>query len=709
MKSPANKLIEINPAQLISALMDFQIAIRKVALYGFSHPIVPKLTTNLKEQFNPLIQQAETLSFVIAKNDILYNERPLSSQHPVIVELARTLHQLNLIQFTFKKAVSEEDLLAFLKFIVETRSAQITQEDPLLSEFHKTVDSISLQRVSFKEVVSLSDSKDPDTPKTSGPELWRNLVHHLENDHLPESVKQVFESEKDTPPDPDQIAAIVNDLYAHNNHKPAKNNLYDAAIVNYLKERASQQQEHEISSSDRAQDLCTLFSNLREDVRHQLFRFATKEQDGGKMAIESLLEMLPPKQLPEVLKHIQLSEQTVSKPMFSLLKKMVSLSGPDDMREHLLSSRFENHEGLIEELLSDRSDREYYPAQHRALLDSELSDQMAAMQEAPNAGINPLVDAETDYHLALILIELLDGPIYSEVQMKSCVDYMKTLLVQGLGENTQSITIQTLKTLLKNCGSNKASDRTFWKNALKMVLAPEILLQLISASVEKSEEEFQIQDLITVAGSELFPVLLQVLENESNLSTRKQILHFIVQCGRPVIPLVVEQLSSEKWYVVRNMLMILKDLRAEEALPEMACCMTHESGKVRLMALQALMAAGPESDELLEAAKIGLQDEDEKISKTAADLIAERSHISAGPLVSALLQHNTKGTRQTIWQIQLIRAIERSGSSHWLPVLEPLLKWKFFGLFCWGRERLLQKTLQNAIVKLKKEGAPHAG
>ncbi|MFQ5949560.1 MAG: HEAT repeat domain-containing protein, partial [Nitrospiria bacterium] len=655
------------------------------------------------------------------KDEILYQGAPIAKDNPVIRELANLLHQLNLIGVTFCKGLTEDDILRYIKMIADDRSPLLSEREQAIFRFQEEVHSILLQFISFEGAVQgqedgffSAQDGGSGAGNTRG-DIWKNLVDQLTGERRPGEVGGTDGPESDAAFDPVQAANVINHLYQEKKGENVKKE-YEGVIVDYLHQHASRTIAGKEQSFQMRQEMGKLFSNLRPDVREQIFRFSLEKNEGDHLAMEGLLDTLPPAVLPEVLNQIQMSDQTVSTPMFSLMKKLVNLSASDRSFQNQLESKVQEHKALFHDLFIDRSDRLFYPSQYRSLLDDELISDPGSQTTPLESETISLDEAETNYHLALILLDLLEGPIFSEGQYGGCVDYMNWLLTEGLGENTQMILMEAIWILLKRHTSEYDAHHIFFQGQIKKFLTPEIITTLLQTrdETEREEEDHLLGRIIGIMGAELIPILLDILEVEDHLVVRKRILHLIVGCGKEAVPFVLKCLNSEKWYVVRNMLVLLRDLRADDVIPQVANFMNHDSAQVRLAALQTIGTIGTDTDTLYQALAGSLADSDPKVFKTAVFSLVTMDHPDAVKMIMGQLEGTDKEGHSRERQLHIIKTIGDVGTEAWITHLSPLRKGTSWRFWRWDRQRALQEEVEEAVSKinsrtksdLHKPGAP---
>ena len=88
----------------------------------------------------------------------------------------------------------------------------------------------------------------------------------------------------------------------------------------------------------------------------------------------------------------------------------------------------------------------------------------------------------------------------------------------------------------------------------------------------------------------LIPFLLDALNEESDTSKRKFMITLLTSVRSDVLSYIVKRLSDSRWYVLRNMLYLLRECHGQSYAPEVKEFLEHEVPLVRLEALKTLLS-----------------------------------------------------------------------------------------------------------------------
>ena len=181
-----------------------------------------------------------------------------------------------------------------------------------------------------------------------------------------------------------------------------------------------------------------------------------------------------------------------------------------------------------------------------------------------------------------------------------------------------------------------------------------------------------IQHLAHALGSTAQRGLIDALASENNRSRRRKLLDFLTSLGPAIVPEVTQLLSDSRWYVVRNMIVLLRAVSDRTSLPAIRELARHHDLRVRLEAIKTLFAldtAVPSSllDDMF-------RDRDVKIAEAAVTLVGAHGIKEAVPSLLRILDGNDIMGGNRKLRIKAVRALSDIGDENALPHLDRFLK-----------------------------------
>jgi HEAT repeat protein len=161
---------------------------------------------------------------------------------------------------------------------------------------------------------------------------------------------------------------------------------------------------------------------------------------------------------------------------------------------------------------------------------------------------------------------------------------------------------------------------------------------------------------------------LVALAEEKDKSRRRRLLDLLVSIGPLIAQPATELLEDERWYVVRNMIVLLQRVGDRSALPAVRRCAEHHDMRVRLEAIKWLLAYDPEVPRaLLEQA---INDPDPKLAEAAIVLAGSYGIKEAvAPLLAVVEGLDLMGRRRSL-RVKALKALGDLGDPSVLPRLD---------------------------------------
>ncbi|TPW15396.1 MAG: hypothetical protein FD129_901 [bacterium] len=161
--------------------------------------------------------------------------------------------------------------------------------------------------------------------------------------------------------------------------------------------------------------------------------------------------------------------------------------------------------------------------------------------------------------------------------------------------------------------------------------------------------------------------LLGVVESRRG---RMALVNTLVRIGRGNLDILLSHLRDERWYVVRNILLVLGRMKATVAVRHIQPLVTHEDLNVRREALAALSQIG--DGEAVDALLALLRDSDPRIRVSAARSLSHLGKRAVNPLLQIILA-NDFDSRPLEERRGFFESLGRTNSPDVLPFLKMLL------------------------------------
>jgi len=174
---------------------------------------------------------------------------------------------------------------------------------------------------------------------------------------------------------------------------------------------------------------------------------------------------------------------------------------------------------------------------------------------------------------------------------------------------------------------------------------------------KNEEDRAALRGTLLALGAEVVTPLVRNLVAASDLSARRAYRDALVELDRVGVPLLEDMVGDERWFVVRNMVGILGEIRSADAVEHFARTIRHSDVRVRRETIIALSKFGGE--EAVQQLLVGLGDAEPSLRAAAAlGLGLTKAGTAVAPLLKRLGEETDQDTA-----IEVIRALGRIGDA----------------------------------------------
>ena len=253
------------------------------------------------------------------------------------------------------------------------------------------------------------------------------------------------------------------------------------------------------------------------------------------------------------------------------------------------------------------------------------------------------------------------------------------LLRTQLFEESRPLILRAYLLLCRTATGKQFSEdrKQYARLALGQLASDEITNYLVAYTLDKDTDKKTRTLLIQILaylGDKVANRIMQILCSEESASNRKTLSDILIRGGTAVLPTIHDYLSDDRWYVVRNAIAIMGDIRSQDSLAELSLLLQNEDIRVRRETIRALTKIGGKR-----AIKILLQTaaaEDQEIRRQAILSLGALRATAAVPILIALLKQRGWTQREIDLKKDAIRALGEIRAPEATPELVRILKKK---------------------------------
>lgn len=646
-----------NTPLLTRFLQQLTVARRQLSFYPPEHPKVAAGETRAFNTLAELFQFTEDIVLGIAPDALLFEQVWLDRQDPAHSAFADFFSALGVASVSFRKGLSEAELRRFNQLLGDTpdRIEAGGGLEKLLRE--RQIRHIEIVPVDYD---AFQGGRNPLQRQQN---LWEAFLNGLRDGELEEAG---------TAADLTTIADIANQHFSDRSGSGEAGRALEGFIENRI---LQQDGGHRLSGADRRFN--ALLQQLTPEALDGLFGTMFNVLDRHRDAAPGILKKIPPHLLQDVLARKARSHDPVSSRLVALVDGLSKGYSPDAHRT-VLSHASPLTSGTVRTrlntLFSEERQDLYMPGSYRTALGIMLENDIrsAIPQETRRHLKSQLETVAVEVNLVSILFELLNSSLDKarehSVQL-NLINLARYFLDSG--------DFLHLRRIHENWSAYLYSGRSTVSIFEEQVLTNQTQTSFMSEVIDGFEiwdeaNHQEIIDYIATVGEPYCELVIEQLGLASTWEERKRWMRILERIGGDAQGKILKALADERWYLVRNLLAVLRSQPAPGNLRSIHNLCLHDHPKVRAEAIRTLFSCNPATAnrQLLkelqshdfEARLAALQVADGSRDRT----VLERLH--------NLVLSESSSDRRLQEQREAVRALTRIGNGDSLPIFNRVIR-----------------------------------
>ena len=617
-------------------LLEFSIGVHRYSMYPPDHPSLGQVAESVLARLGEVLATRPVLTIGVGRDQLMLDGRATEAGHPVLRELARRVHEHQLGAVALSRGTDVREVQELLQALARDPGRGGEPLGLLPPGQIPDWDHVRLFPVGYDQLELRSGGSPEELPPDPATDLWIGLARA--------AAGGGEKTEGETNPEPGAVARSIR-------NRP-RGMGYDQVIVGYLLRLARELKEGTGRESESIRDrVSSLVNDLDEGTLREFLKMGGSVSRQHRFVLDAN-ESLASDSVVKLLKAAaDSSQQTISHSLLRLLSKLSSHadSGGALIRNQAEAAFREN----VEALVNDWELKDPNPDEYTLILDS-MARAAPILQTSEEEEPADLPGA---HRLLNMSIEL---DTWGPVVAKAVSDLMSA------GEVSQ---------VLRLVDSTHSGSRVS-EQLMAFMTSPGQLRRLLGG---EDVHEGSLVALAQRMGEDAIPTLLDVLTESESRSIRRKVFDVLAKRINEVAPQVLTRLDDPRWYVLRNMLALLRGLPENPRGFSAAAFLEHEDVRVRREAF-ALAIREPALRERTLAT--GLADPDERTLRMA---LVELQKSLPETLVPTLVSRVIRSGRDPDLRAMAIRALRHSHSNL---ALETLLEACAGGKSILGRVKL---------------------
>lgn len=239
--------------------------------------------------------------------------------------------------------------------------------------------------------------------------------------------------------------------------------------------------------------------------------------------------------------------------------------------------------------------------------------------------------------------------------------------------------------------------------AIEQIISHSDVLQVVFEGIETGNgvSDNALIEILKAGGATAITAAIELLGRTGSLKVRKKLSTLLGDLGEAAVPLLLNLMQDSRWFIIRNICVILGAIASRESLAPLTNCLRHSDLRVRKEAIRSLAQIGaPEAESAI--LEILRGSDTELYPQAIASLGGMKSRKSLTELMR-ILQSGDMFLKSLPLRIDILAAIASIGDRQVTPFLVTLLEERH--LFASARGKQLKAAVASCLGRI---GDPRA-
>ena len=663
-ESRTSPTVDLDKPLLTTFLHELNVSRRKLSLYPPDHPQIVTSVGSTLEILNELFHSNPTITLGISPGALYFEQLWLDKEDSTNQQFADYFSSIGIASISFKQGLNDSELIRFNQLL---RSDPNTIEsfggfDKLLEQ--QLIEHISVVPINYDAFQAHQDFTGEEVSSENS--LWENFLHGLHNGILDFGN---LESALDL----SAVADIFNQKLI-GNERERKQSSHSIAL--FIDSSIKQTQDLQ-SQTENDNKLVSLLGQLSPDAQKEFLSSAFQSLDQHHDAAPNILQKIPPHLLQNTIAGKNRQDLNLSSRLFGLINNLANTS-TQTFNHNIKTKSAPLSEDMVrarlDVLFSEERQDLYMPDNYQAALHNILSDNVVgSIPDDEKLKLkNQIENQAVEQSCAAIIFEILHQKLDSEQEesiQQNLLDLSRYFLDTGDFITLRDIHINWSRYLYSGDSSASIFDEKVLSNHAQPMFISEVLDGIDLWGEEKHQE---IADYVIAVGEPYSEPVIEYLGLAPKWSERQLWMQILEGIGGDAQQMIVHSLKDQRWYLVRNLLIVLgKDLDPNN-IKVIHQLLRHPHPKVRLEVMRNLFSCNPATANRQLLKELHSEDLEARFS---AVQIAD---LSQDPTVISILHKNLSSipsnNTELELQKQIVRTLTRIGNKESLPILRRLLQ-----------------------------------
>ncbi|MCD6187586.1 MAG: HEAT repeat domain-containing protein [Desulfuromusa sp.] len=678
-----NSTVDQDKPLLLSFVHELNTSRRQLLLYPPEHPVIVTSVNLTMDILNNLFLTDPVITFGIAPDTIYYEQLWLDKEDPANREFAVFFSGLGIASISFRQGLQTRELIRFNQLL---RPAQ--RESAAFKGFDKLLKQQQIEHIS---VIPIDYEAFQTNRELTGEEnqLWENFLQGLHSG-------VISFSDLDSTLDLGAIADIFNQKLVGSQAERDQ----AALAIDLFFENSVPSETGSQSPPDDDEKLAALLEHLSPGAQQEFLSSTFQALDRYRDAAPAMLKKIPSQLLQKMIVGKDEQNLKVSSRLFGLINSLAGTLG-QTVQHNVKTESAPASEDMVrarlDVLFSEEKQEQYIPDSYQTALHSILTDDInGTIPDDEKQKLKNQIETESvEQNFIDILLELLQQPLTPE-QEKAIHQNLFELSRYFLDIGDFVKLLDIFNSWSEYLYSGNATASILEEKVLSTHTQPTFMAEVLDSMDLWGEEKYQeITDYVIAVGEPYSELVIEYLGLAQEWPERRLWMEILEGIGGDAQQMIVQSLDDERWYLVRNLLIILGKYLDPKTIKVIHQFIDYPHPMVRLEVIRNLFSCNPATANRHLLKDLTGQDPE---ALAAAVQIADLSH---DPTVLTILHKNLSTPMENDTDLefkkQIVQTLTRIGNNESLPILRRILQQQ--GLLVSRRVKELQvEILKNLAL-----------
>jgi len=679
MDFPENTEAALDTKILSDFVFELNISRRCVTSYPKGHPLISASVKKAVNLLPHLLEFRQEITLGIARDTLIFGKSFLDKKNPVYQDYARILFHHGIAALTVERNLDAEELLHFNETLSQTRE-KIREGGGI----ERVVESAGIRHLRVEAIeyglFRATEDDQIEVPVNGGqdkknPSIWGDFVSALLDGTLDPTGKHLPGTSEI---DPAILAQIISERGS--NDFASRESSYEREIASYVR-RVLGNEDDSLKRKAYLDKLGRFVNNLNPEFRRKFLAETLKFDAPPQEFAEEILPQFSEEVILDTLENMNLQNSPPSPLILNLLQKLSRNFQGGDASKTVLAEVKDSGPTLAEKLgviFRDDDIELLVPQSYQNTLRNIIaSEQISGLDPEGMESLNKSLDCHcVDIQMDAIILEILKSGLAgdnTEGLERNLMDLVNYFL--GVGDFEA---LNQLHNQLIGCDpSAPGISYSPIGKALAAFETPEFMDGVLKGLPSWGKEKYpHIEKLIQKVGKAFVEPILDHLAEEPSLSIRRFYIELLLKMGGVVRDAALIRLRDKRWYFVRNLALILRNLGDPSVLPAIKRLRGSRHPRVREEVFRTLLYfQDPDAEQILLE---DLSSQEREIQRGAVQLAEDSRHPEVlNKLLEVLNRGGIFGADFDL-KIEVIWTLARIGNPQSFPHLERLLQSRTF-------------------------------